>query len=145
MDERRRQLTLFIYLFLKNIVFSITHAFVISSLDYCNSVFATSHHTHQFRKIMNLLLYYCGKFICITTLLCKRHCLPIKFCSHFEIFLITYKIFLNLTLLTSRHPLLYSNKPTSFVLPPPLIHFSLTLSHLAWVLELFLSFPQTIK
>ena len=75
----------------------IIHAFVVSKLDYCNSLLY-SLSSYLFRKLQHVqfstarLVNRCPRFCHITPVLRDLHWLPVSFRIEFKIMLITYKV-----------------------------------------------------
>ena len=75
----------------------IIHAFVVSKLDYCNSLLYGLP-TYLIQKLQHVqnsaarLANQCPRFCHITPVLRDLHWLPVSFCIEFKIMLITYKV-----------------------------------------------------
>ena len=75
----------------------IIHAFVVSKLDYCNSLLygLPSHLIQKLQHVQNSaarLVNQCPRFCHITPVLRDLHWLPVSFRIEFKIMLITYKV-----------------------------------------------------
>ena len=75
---------------------TLIHAFISSSLDYCNSLLfgVPECHLHKLQRFQNAaarLIFQESRFCHITPLLKSLHWLPVKFRIVFKIILITFK------------------------------------------------------
>ena len=110
----------------------LVNAFVISKLDYCNSLFygLPEKSTHCLQRLQNTaarIITKTKKYDHITPVLRELHWLPVKYRSHFKVLLLTYKCIHNMApqylseLLTVHNPsrTLRSSQDISLV-PPKL-------------------------
>ena len=94
----------------------IIHDFVVSKLDYCNSLLygLPSYLIRKLQHVQNSaarLVNQCPRFCPITPVLRDLHWLPVSFRTEFKIMLITYKV------LHDRAPILYTGTPSIVYTP----------------------------